>query len=250
MSTYAVTNLQLFNQLLAQEYTQENLKCIQQAYEMARLLFSGRFIASGRSQLAHCVGTASILAFFDAPGLLVAAGLIHNVYQNGDFGDGGRGISEQRQTLLREALGPEIEQEVADFANVKWNEQTIKNFLFGKGPLTFNLVFLRLADTLEHNLEGGMFYNQKAMKAKRGLSKNIPPYVIHAANVLGRQGLTRELERVKMENDSLQPLDHLYKKFGRDGGFHVHPPSYTQKVLVTVRAYYFQCRREITKRRS
>jgi len=99
----------------------------------------------------------------------------------------------------------------------------------GKGPLTSNLVFLRLADMLEHNLEGGMFYNQKAMKENRGLRKRIPPYVIQAANVLGLPGLTQELERVEMENDSLQPLDHLYKKFGGDGGFTVNPPSYAQK---------------------
>ena len=232
MPNYAATNLQLFNQLLAQGYTQEDLKRIHQTYEMARLLFSGRFGASGRTQLSHGVGTASILAFGDAPAHLVAAGLVHNVYNNGDFGDGGRGISEQKRTLLRETLGPEIEKEVANFAMLKWNEKNISNFLLGKGPLTPNLVFLRLADVLDHNLFGGLFYDHKIMKAKRGISKRILPLGIQAGKALGLPSLVEELERIKRENDSPQPLAYLHEKFGVNGGFNVLPPSYAQKTFV------------------
>jgi hypothetical protein len=232
MLNYSQTNLQLFNQLLTQRYTQENLQRVHQAYELGRLLFSGRFTASGRSQLVHGVGTASILGFWNAPVHVVAAGLIHNVYNNGDFGDGGRGISEHKRTLLRERLGQEIEVELANFASLKWNEKNISQFNLGKGPLTPNLVFLRLADLLDHNLSGGAFYDHKAMKGKRGLRLSIPPFVTEASNVLGVSCIGKELERIKIENDSPQPFAPLHEKFGANGGFNVLPSSYSQKTFL------------------
>ncbi len=234
MPNYAQTNLQLFNQLMAQGYTQEDLRRIHQTYELGRLLFSGRCTASGRTQLTHGVGTASILAFWNAPVHVVAAGLIHNVYNNGDFGDGRRHISDQRRTVLREILGQEIEEEVANFAILKWNEQNISQFNLGKGPLTPNLVFLRLADLLDHNLSGGVFYDHKALKGKRGLRLSIPPFVIQASNTLGVPGIGKELERVKMEQAFLHPLAQLHEKFGTHGGFDVRPSSYAQKFSVAI----------------
>jgi hypothetical protein len=234
MPNYAQTNLQLFNQLLSQGYTQENLQRVHTTYELGRLLFSGRFTASGRSQLVHCVGTASILGFWNAPAHLVVAGLVHNVYRNGDFGAGRSNISEQKRTVLREILGEEIEEEIANFAMLKWNEKTISQFNLGKGPLTPNLVFLRLADLLDHNLSGGVFYDHATMKGKKSLRATIPPFVKQASNVLGVPGIGKELERVKMEQENFQPLAPLHEKFGANGGFYVRPPSYTQKTFVKV----------------
>jgi len=232
MPNYAQTNLQLFNQLLAQGYTKENLRRVHQTYELGRLLFSGRSTASGRTQIVHGVGTASILAFWSAPAYVVAAGLVHNVYNNGDFGGGRRGISEQKRAVLREILGQEIEEEVANFAMLKWNEKNVSQFNLGKGPLTPNLVFLRLADLLDHNLSGGVFYDHAAMKGKNGLRLSIPPFVIQASNVLGVSGIGKELERAKIEQDSLQPLASLHEKFGANGGFNVLPSSYSQKTFL------------------
>jgi (p)ppGpp synthase/HD superfamily hydrolase len=234
MPNYAQTNLQLFNQLMAQGYTQENLRRVHQAYELGRLLFSGRCTASGRSQIVHCVGTASILAFWNAPAHMVVAGLVHNVYKNGDFGDGRRGISEQKRTVLKEILGKETEEEIANFAMLKWNEKNISCFNLGEGPLTPNLVFLRLADLLDHTSSGGHLYDHKAMKSKKGMQLSIPPFVIEASNVLGVSGIGKELERIKIENDSPQPLVPLHEKFGANGGFNVCPPSYTQTTFVKI----------------
>ncbi len=235
MPNYSQSNLQLFNQLLAQGYTQANLQSIHKAYEWSRLLFSGRYTASGRSQLVHGVGTASILGFWNAPVHVVAAGLLHNIYNNGDFGDGSRGISEQKRILLRESLGPDVEGELADFALLKWNEKNISLFNLGKGPLTPNLVFIRLADLLDHTSSGGHFYDHKAMKSKKGMRLSIPPFVIEAAKVLGVSGIGQELERIRIANNSPQPFAALYEKFGSpQGGFNVLPPSYAPKTSVKV----------------
>jgi hypothetical protein len=165
---------------------------------------------------------------------MVVAGLVHNVYKNGDFGDGRRGISEQKRTVLKEILGKETEEEIANFAMLKWNEKNISCFNLGEGPLTPNLVFLRLADLLDHTSSGGHFYDHKAMKSKKGMRLSIPPFVIEASNVLGVSGIGKELERIKIGNDSPQPLVPLHEKFGANGGFNVCPPSYTQKTFVKI----------------
>ena len=239
MPNYSQSNLQLFNQLLAQDYTQANLQSVHKAYELSRLLFSGRFTASGRSQLVHGVGTASILGFWKAPAHVVAAGLLHNIYNNGDFGDGSRGISQQKRILLRESLGPDIERELSDFALLKWNEKNISLFNLGKGPLTPNLVLIRLADLLDHTSSGGLFYDHKMMKRKKGMRLSIPPFVIEAANVLGVPGVGQELERLRIANNSPQPFAALYEKFGSpQGGFNVLPPSYAPKTSVRVMKFF------------
>ncbi len=88
MHSYAQTNIQLFNQLRQDGYSDADLILVRNAYELAMVLFTGRFQPSGKSFIAHVVGTASILAWLRLPAPVVAAGLLHNVYENGDFGDG------------------------------------------------------------------------------------------------------------------------------------------------------------------
>src|SRR5688572_20530292 len=77
--SYAQTNIQLFNQLRGDGYSKADLGLVRDAYELAMLLFSGRFQPSGKSFIAHVVGTASILAWHRLPAPVVAAGLLHNV---------------------------------------------------------------------------------------------------------------------------------------------------------------------------
>ena len=223
--SYAVTNLQLFNQLISHGLATEDLQRIKNTYELARLLFSGRFTASGRSQLAHCVRTASILASWHAPPHVIAAGLIHNVYKNGDFGDGTRKISGPKKTVLQDLLGQDIETEAANFVRIKWNEHNVSLFKRGEGPLTRNTVLLRLADGLEHNLDGGLFYDHKAMQRRRGTE----PWILEAAKCLEIPGLVEELEKLKLVQESHSPLAEFHEKFGAYGGSDVLPPSCSRK---------------------
>jgi len=116
---HAQTNLQLFNQLRYQGYSIAELSVVQLAYDLAERLFTGYFLASGRTQIAHVVGTASILASLRVPAEVVAAGLIHNVYHNGDFGDGRRDISDARRRQIGGVVGTTVEQYVARFSPVR-----------------------------------------------------------------------------------------------------------------------------------
>src|SRR5262245_4841225 len=101
MRAYAQTNIQLFNQLRYYAYSDADLNLVRDAYELAMVLFSGRFQSSGKSFIAHVVGTASILAWVRLPAPVVAAGLLHNAYGSGDFGDGRRGATTPRRRRIR-----------------------------------------------------------------------------------------------------------------------------------------------------
>jgi (p)ppGpp synthase/HD superfamily hydrolase len=116
---YAQTNVQLFDQLRREGYTEADLRLIREAYDLSRRLYAGYFIASGRTQIAHLVGTASILGSLHVPAEVVAGGLIHNVYETGDFGDGREGSSERRRHQIRQAIGAGIEQYAYRFPIVK-----------------------------------------------------------------------------------------------------------------------------------
>ncbi len=58
---------------------------------------------------------ASILGSLRLPAEVVAAGLIHSVYGNGDFGYGEMDISSAKRNYIKHALGKEVEDYVYRF---------------------------------------------------------------------------------------------------------------------------------------
>lgn len=161
MHSYAQTILQLYNQLRCDGYSKEDLVRIRSVYELAMSLFSGRFLPSGKTFISHGVGTAGILASLHLPTQVVAAGLIHNVYQNGDFGDGSGGISEAKRKKVRSVVGKETEEYVVGFATMRWSSRTITAIRDGLNKLNSvdcNVVLIKLADNLEHLLDLDILY--------------------------------------------------------------------------------------------
>ncbi|MBT5031559.1 MAG: HD domain-containing protein [Proteobacteria bacterium] len=82
----AQTPLQLYNQLRLADYPEQELDEARSACEFLNSLFAGRYRATGKSLIEHCVGTASILETHGADAATVTAGLLHAVYSQGDFG--------------------------------------------------------------------------------------------------------------------------------------------------------------------
>ena len=164
---YAQTNIQLLDQLRREDYATSELTLVRDAYELARQLYTGYFIASGRTQIAHVVGTASILGSLHVPAEVVAAGLIHNVYETGDFGDGRRGSSDGRRRQIRQAIGASVEEHVYRFPAVKSALQSssthphprtisaIRDEPDGLDLVDRHVLLIVLADRLDHrrNLE-------------------------------------------------------------------------------------------------
>ena len=104
MHSYAQTNIQLFNQLRHGGYSNTELSLVRDAYELAMDLFTGRYQPSGKPFVAHVVGTASILASLRLSAQVVAAGLLHNVYEQGDFGNGRNGFSKAKRERQNERM--------------------------------------------------------------------------------------------------------------------------------------------------
>src|SRR5437879_11925353 len=105
MHHFAQTNIQLINQLRRNGYSVTEIGSVLTSYELTMRLFTGRFRASGKTFIAHLVGTASILASLRASVALVTAGLLHAAYTSGDFGDSDRGVTDSRRDRGRSVTG-------------------------------------------------------------------------------------------------------------------------------------------------
>lgn len=202
MFPYANTNIELFNQLSGERYTGQDLRLIVKTYELAKCLFTGRVLESGKEYISHVVRTASILGSLQAPSPVVAAGLIHNAYQKGDFGYGKRGISNAKRRMVRKTLGQEVEGYIAGFHFMKLNEQTfslIRDELELGDQVYRYAVLLHLADHLEHNLDYGVLYFDERVRNNWLHNRNFP-VVIEIAEKLGFPTLAKDLNWVFSEN--------------------------------------------------
>ena len=158
----AQTNLQLYNQMLAQGRNNDELALVKGAYDLAALLYSAHYQSDGKPFISHSVGVASILCHLRLPAEVVAFGLVHNVYGNGDFGDGRqRKSTPARRSRVRAAVGPEVEALVHRFGDFRVNAKTIDGIearLDSYGNFERHLIVTELADHLEKCVDDGALY--------------------------------------------------------------------------------------------
>ena len=158
---YAQTNLQLFDQLRAAGFTEAERARVSAAYDLAMRLFTGQFRCSGKTFLAHLVGTASILARYGAPEPVVSAALLHAAYDEGDFGSIWPGMTAAKRATVRAAVGEEGEHLVAAYNALSWRAADRPGFLGRLDRLTEaerTAAFMRVANELEELLDGGFLY--------------------------------------------------------------------------------------------
>lgn len=232
MHTYAQTNIQLYRQLIQAGYQQEDLVLIRKGYDLAMRLFAGRFQSNGKDFIAHDVGTASILASLHMPAEIVTAGLIHNVYRSGDFGDGKHEITERRRDHVRQAVSPGIESIVARFNSFLFGEQAlplIQDCLSTLSQLDRTVVLLYLADNLEHSLDYGCCYYSPEKQRYY-----CPPnrlLLIEIANGLGFPTLAETIARVHHQNAEFEIPQEFHGSLGR--GFTI-PPSCRKRLSLVL----------------
>ncbi len=163
----AQTNLQLYNQLLRLDYSHRDLGDLRTTYELARELFSGLFRPSGKTFIAHVIGTASILAECLVDIDIVKAGLIHAAYPGGDFGDGQKGVSSFKRNELAKTIGNRAEGIVHAYSQLLWPPEPssdLPSLVFSEPP-TKEAVLVRLANELEEYIDLGVCYcNERARK--------------------------------------------------------------------------------------
>jgi len=236
MFPYANTSIELFNQLSGERYTGQDLRLIVKTYELAKCLFAGRVLESGKEYISHVVRTASILGSLQAPSPVVAAGLIHNAYQKGDFGYGKRGISNAKRRMVRKTLGQEVEGYIAGFHFMKLNEKTfslIRDELELGDQVYRYAVLLHLADHLEHNLDYGVLYRDERVRNQWLLKKNVS-IVIEMAEKLGYPTLAKDLNWVFRENARADiPMEACWQR-EQSGSFHMIPLSCRKRWSIVV----------------
>jgi (p)ppGpp synthase/HD superfamily hydrolase len=228
MHPYAQTNIQLLNQLHRSGYGAADLNTVVSAYELAIVLMTGSFRASGKTFIAHLVGTASILGSLQVPSPLVAAGLLHAVYSAGDFGDERPGISDARRERVRSVAGEQVEEYVSRYHALSWTEQTIRPISVGLDSMSAierDVVLIRLANELEEFLDLGILYcgEQKRLGTSGDDRCRL---MVQMAQKLGFPGLSEELVRVVDESASTTLPPVLVLHPARNSSFRVAPQSY------------------------
>ena len=122
----ARNNLQLYNELRRQGRSGEELALVKAAYELATRLYSGYYQSDGRPFVLHTVGVAGILALLRMPAEIIALGLVHNVYSNGNFGDGRSHVySTYRNAVIVDAVGPDVADLVKRFRDRRITSKSI-----------------------------------------------------------------------------------------------------------------------------
>ncbi len=158
----AQTNIQLYNQLRRQELGRDELVLVHRAYELLTTLYSGYYQGDGKPFVAHGVGVASILAGLGQPADIVATGLLHGVYGNGDFGDGADGQpTPSRRAIVREAAGPWVEQLVYRFTRLRLHPDTIEHdrrALADLDETARRLQIVAIVDHVEKYIDLGVLY--------------------------------------------------------------------------------------------
>ncbi len=237
MSPVAQTILQLYRQLLDLEYPEEDLVTVRRAYEVGSELFSAVYHTSTKTLLAHGIGTASVLARLKMPAEVVAAGIIHNVYWNGDFGDGHRGISPRKVKELRRRLSEGVEQYVAGFALLKWGEDTLPGLLDRldemKGVERMIMV-IRLADQIDHLLDYAIAVSPNS-KNRHAMTGRMLESMDPIARRLGYPEIADEMRELLDESLAANPPDCICRKTDSHFAFRVMPRSGPMRWTIKLR---------------
>lgn len=238
MQLYAQTILQLLQQLERLGYPQIDQVYIHNAYKFIITKIVGRYRPSGKTTIAHMIGTASILASLKTSKEIIAAGLLHVVYDYGDFGDGRSGISPAKQQPTIAVLGTQAEEYVRRYTlfNWSWNEAQlieIRDRIASLDSFDRAVLLIRLANELEDFLDLGILYCESAEGRKEGI-KATGHLLIELANKLGFPMLAGELS-IAFENnlETRTFAEFCNPGFGtRD--FALAPLSYTLKPTIKI----------------
>ena len=236
--THAQTNLQLFEQLHRADYSDAELNLVRRAYGLAVVLFTGRFQPSGKSFLAHVVGTASILATLRSSAPLLAAGLLHNVYENGDFGSVRAGLSRKRRSEIVRLLGAEVEEVAAQFGRIGWTSAAVQTARYNPAQLSTverSVLLVRLADFLEHLLDlDVLYYGEKV----RRYYLNIGVTAVETADNLGLSALAEEMRALLGDTLRAELPVKLAPSRYHDSSFVVVPNSCCRRKVLALSQFF------------
>lgn len=158
--TLARTNVQLLNQLIRAGMPEDGLVRVRAACDLANELYSGYFHADGKPFLCHGVAVASAVAHLGLSEAMVVTAVLHNVYGNGDFGDGLRyTISPARRARVRARVGVDVEERLVRFFHSRLRDARTEALeVEHMSESDRELLLLDLADHFEKYADGALAY--------------------------------------------------------------------------------------------
>ncbi|MEX2492296.1 MAG: DUF6817 domain-containing protein [Nitrospirales bacterium] len=231
----AQTNLQLYNQLLELNSTNVDLGDLRAAYELARELFSGLFRPSGKTFIAHVIGTASILADCRVDIEIVKGGLMHAAYTGGDFGDGMKGVSDFKRAQLVQIIGSRAEEIVHAYSLLPWPPEHADAYgtPVVSDPATRDATLVRLANELEEYIDLGVCYCNERARKRMALDQTLQQAILDMARTFDYPDLVTALA------DAFQQAAHanvpaVARSQQLSGQSILIPPRMHQKVMQMV----------------
>jgi len=152
------------------------------------------------------------IAVQSLPADIVAMGLLHGVYGNGDFGDDAHEQpTPSRRAIVREAAGSEVERLVFRFTRLRLHPDTIERDRRAMADLDDTgrrLQLVAIVDHLEKYVDFGVLYFGDNAEIVEWTDR-IGPDLIGLANELGQPGLAELVSsafaQAAAEADSVPP---------------------------------------------
>ncbi|GEM_PF-526596 len=246
MHPYAKTNVQLINQLRRENYSNEEIVLVIKTYELTIYLFTSLYQPSGQTQISHGVGTASILASLHTPAELVAAGLLHNVYGAGDFGDGRKAaLTNSRRKLVRDSVGSKVEEYLYRFPELRKEFLTLiasPDTIDALNDTDRHVLLIILADQLDLHLDYSRIYQFRDIGRVRNYINLYGNAMVETAEKLGFPALAAELQRVFRETISAEIPQVLLDQFSFTYNRTIVPKSYRKRFVAVIGRRYYRLR--------
>ena len=238
MDSCAQTNAQLFLQLHRGGSSAAELRRVRDAYLLAMQLYSGLFTGSGKTTLAHEIGTASLAHRHGGSFDQIVAGLLHGAYLVGDWGRYRIRITRKKRAALRSVVGLRVETYVHEYARVAWKAETISSFATRADDLSElerDVSFLLLVEELDRLLDYGAILCFRDAAAMKTSMRGRRDHMCRLAERLGHPALGAELaEAIDATLAAELPAEIMGLKFPGDASFRMIPRSYRKRLSLRV----------------
>lgn len=232
---YAQTNVRLVQEVSSAGFADADVIRVQQAYIFGRQLFSGAYRGSGKPLLAHLIGTASVLTRIGQPLDVIIAGLLHAAYALGEFGDGRTGMTDQKRTVVRVAVGDATETLIAHYTRLPWTRTSIPEMRGREHTLDAAdraALIIRLANELEDHHDGSVLFCANA-EARLAQLADVKDTAIAIADALAIPELRTAMERV-FTAALAERIPAAWRQC-QDYTFFVAPASHRPRWIVSLR---------------
>lgn len=196
----AQTNLQLYIQMMEAGYDEPALDLANRAYLFAARHTSGVLRGSGKPFACHLVGTAGILVEAGQGKEVIAAALLHAMYQDRvPFPD--NAPHEKRREYIRQHFGEQVEKLVQAYH--EFEVVRLDQFSDQQLQEKQTVVMMRLADELEDLLDHGVAMHGQpgddetaggSAASRRAQKARLAPDFLRAARAVKASTIEKHLE--------------------------------------------------------